>query len=194
MLLVLAVSCRNNAYAILPYPPFIEHDNAGPSGILSGGNGTSYNPYLITSADDFEELSNLVNSGTLTETYDFKLLQDITISEQWKSKIIPPSGFSCNISSIASFKFTKKKEFRTPQPRKSRIPVFSGKRKKIDEFYSPQLKKVKNKEMDIYSQKNRKHDNELYSSKYMNKIILSILNVFLSKFWYVRLLIYYLDI
>ena len=83
MLLVLAVSCRNNAYAILPYPPFIEHDNAGPSGILSGGNGTSSNPYLITSADDFEELSNLVNSGTLTETYDFKLLQDITISEQW---------------------------------------------------------------------------------------------------------------
>ena len=106
---------------------------------------------------------NSINRRLADETDEFSNLSTISLSDDGLSEV-------SDISSIASFKFTKKKEFRTPQPRKSRIPVFSGKRKKIDEFYSPQLKKVKNKDVDIYSQKNRKHDNELYSSKYMNKI------------------------
>ena len=79
-ILFLTASCRNNSYPII-LPPLADM-NAGPSGILSGGNGTVRSPYQVGSSSDLSDLAELVNNGTLSQPYYYELSGDITIDDE----------------------------------------------------------------------------------------------------------------
>ncbi|OHT06619.1 hypothetical protein TRFO_25293 [Tritrichomonas foetus] len=73
-----------------------------------------------------------------------------------------------DISSVPSFQFSihKKKEFRTPQNRKSRIPVFSGKK--------PMKRIERNNKNDRYVYTPEKHENKIKTEKPKQEIIRKI--------------------
>ena len=63
----------------------IEHadSNAAGSSLFSGGYGTEASPYLISNADDLEELRTYVSDGKTTTDSHFHLTNDIALTGDW---------------------------------------------------------------------------------------------------------------